>query len=251
MEPTSGRAGEAIGWLIGCIVAASPTGVAAQLQMDTVALHAAAPAGQGATLSALSLPAAQGAVAPDLATSSRWVAHAAPTSDAASRLAMSGATEPALLDAVLRALWPADIVQRSDDYLRRYPDHASAVDVLAQRQLAAATAGFLRRSDVELFRAAFVPQSPDGSDVDDLRRAALGDADAAFRLAQQPPVPDAVSRRRVGWLQYAALLGNDRAAYALSLHYRRASQPLLAAQFEARAVALGFQPPAGLDHARK
>ena len=251
MGPTSGRASEAIGWLIGCVVAASPTGVAAQLRMDTVALRSAAPAGHEATVSALSLATPQGAVAPDVATGSNLVAYAAPTSDTPSRLVTSGASESALHDAVLRALWPADIVQRSDDYLRRYPDNPSAADVLAQRQRAAVAAGFLRRSDVELFRAAFVPQSPDGSDVDDLRRAALGDADAAFRLAQQPPVLDAVSRRRVGWLQYAALLGNDRAAYALSLYYRRASQPSLAAQFETRAVALGFQPPVGLDHARK
>ena len=251
MGPTSGRASEAIGWLIGSVVAASPTGVVAQLQMDTVVLHAAAPASYGATASALSVATPQGAVVPDLATGSRLVAYAAPTSEAASRPATSNATETALLDAVHRALWPADIVQRSEDYLRRYPDHAGAADVLAQRQLAIATAGVLRRSDVELFRAAFVPQSSDGSDVDDLRRAALGDADAAFRLAQLSPLLDAVSRRRVGWLQYAALLGNDRAAYALSLYYRRASQPSLAAQFEARAVALGFQPPVGLDHARK
>ena len=251
MGPTSGRACEAIGWLIGCVVAASPAGVAAQLRMDAAALPAAAPAGSGAAASALPVVTPQGAVSPNMATGSRWVAYASPASEAAVRLATSSATEPKLFDAVQRALWPADIVQRSEDYLQRYPDHAGAADVLAQRQLAAATAGVLRRSDVELFRAAFVPQSSDGSDVDDLRQAALGDADAAFRLAQQSPALDAVSRRRVGWLQYAALLGNDRAAYALSLYYRHASQPLLAAQFQARAVALGFQLPAGLDHTRK
>ena len=167
MGPTSGRACEAIGWLIGCVVAASPAGVAAQQRMDAAALPAAAPAGSGAAASALPVVTPQGAVSPNMATGSRWVAYASPASEAAVRLATSSATEPKLFDAVQRALWPADIVQRSEDYLQRYPDHAGAADVLAQRQLAAATAGVLRRSDVELFRAAFVPQSSDGSDVDD------------------------------------------------------------------------------------
>jgi hypothetical protein len=193
----------------------------------------------------------QAAAEPDSAISTRLVASAGPAPAASSRLLTSGSTEPALRQAVQLALWPADIVQRSDDYLRCYPDHAGAADVLLQRQRASATADLLRRSDVALYRPAFVPQPPDGPAVDDLRRAALGDADAAFRLAQQPSALDSMSRRRLGWLQYAALLGNDRAAYALSLHYRRAAQPLMAAQFEARAVALGFQPPASLDNSRK
>ena len=246
MGSTSGRASEAIWCLIGCVAGAVSTGAAAQLQAATLAFQAATPAP-----TALSAAAPQAAVEPDLATGTRLAAHAVPTPDSPSRLAPSGATEPALRDALQRALWPADIVQRSDDYLRWFPDHASAAVVLAQRQRASASTELLRRSDVDLFRAAFAPQPSDGPEADDLRRAALGDADAAFRLAQQPSVLDAVARRRVGWLQYAAQLGSDRAAYALSLHYRRASQPLMAAQFEARAVALGFQPPAGLDHARK
>ncbi len=191
------------------------------------------------------------ATAPDLVGRATLMAHADPSPDRSSRPPAPDATEPALRQALLRTLWPADIVQRSDDYLRRYPDHAGAAEVLTQRRLASETAGLLRRNDVELFRTAFVAQSPDGPAVDDLRRAALGDADAAFKLAQQPLLQGTVSRRKVGWLQYAALLGNDRAAYALSLHYRRESQPLLAAQFEARALALGFQPPAALDNARK
>ncbi len=184
----------------------------------------------------------------DLVPATRLMAHAALTADGPAMLTPSGAAELALRQTLQRALWPADIVQRADDYLQRFPNHAGAADVMLQRQRASATAALLRRSDVDLFRAAFVPQSSDGPEVDNLRRAALGDADAAFRLAQQPP---ALEWRRVGWLQYAALLGSDRAAYALSLHYRRAAQPLMASQFEARAVALGFQPPAGLDHTRK
>lgn len=58
-------------------------------------------------------------------------------------------------------------------------------------------------------------------------------------------------RRALGWLQYAAALGSEDAAYALALHYRRDAQPLLAARYESRAAELGLQPPPALDHLRK
>lgn len=251
MGSTSVRASEAIWLLIGGMMTAAPTGVAAQVQAGSLAFQALTPAAQGPVATVLPAAMARQFFEPDLATGIGLMAHADPMRDATPRLAASGASEPALRQALQRALWPADIVLRSDDYLLRYPDHASAADVLTQRRRASATTELLRRSDVALFRAAFVPQSPDGPEADDLRRAALGDADAAVRLAERLPALDVGSQRRVGWLQYAALLGSDRAAYALSLHYRRAAQPLMAAQFEARALALGFQPPAGLDHTRK
>lgn len=251
MGTTSGSASTAIWLLMGCVTAAAPTGVAAQVQVDTATFDFATVAVNTSALTSLDSIAISPAIAPDLAARVALVAHTDPSADRSARLAGSDATEPALRQALMRTFWPADIVQRSDEYLRRYPDHAGAAEVLTQRRLASATAGLLRRNDVELFRAAFVAQSPDDPAVDDLRRAALGDADAAFKLAQQPQLQNTAFRRRVGWLQYAALLGNDRAAYALSLHYRRESQPLMAAQFEARALALGYQPPAALDNARK
>jgi hypothetical protein len=52
-------------------------------------------------------------------------------------------------------------------------------------------------------------------------------------------------------MQYAAALGNGIASYELALHYRRVEQPLLAAQFEARARELGYTPPPSLDNSRK
>jgi hypothetical protein len=55
----------------------------------------------------------------------------------------------------------------------------------------------------------------------------------------------------VGWLQLASLLGDDRASYELALHFRRTDQLVLAARYEAVALALGYQPAAGLDHVRK
>ena len=247
MGATSGSASTAIWLLMNCVTALAPTGVAAQAQVETVPVESAAvTVNTSAEPSLVSI-----AIAPDLAARVALVAHADPSADRSTGLPGSDATEPALRLALLRTFWPADIVQRSDDYLRLFPTHAGAAEVSTQHRLASETARLLRRNDVALFRTAFVVLSADDPAVDDLRRAALGDAEAAFKLAQQPQLQDAASRRRVGWLQYAALLGNDRAAYALSLHYRRESQPLMAAQFEARALALGYQPPAALDNARK
>ena len=57
--------------------------------------------------------------------------------------------------------------------------------------------------------------------------------------------------RYEGWLQYAAMLGNDGASYELALHYRRIGQPVLASKYEARAAELGFVAPRALDHNRK
>ena len=52
-------------------------------------------------------------------------------------------------------------------------------------------------------------------------------------------------------MQYAAALGNGIASYDLALYYRRLDQPLLAAQYEARARDLGYTPPPSLDNTRK
>ena len=46
-------------------------------------------------------------------------------------------------------------------------------------------------------------------------------------------------------------LGNGIASYELALHFRNTGQPLLAAQFEARARELGYTPPPDLDNVRK
>ena len=55
----------------------------------------------------------------------------------------------------------------------------------------------------------------------------------------------------MGCLQLAAGQGNGRAAYALALHFRRQSQPLLASLYAQRAVQLGLPMLPALDHARK
>jgi hypothetical protein len=164
--------------------------------------------------------------------------------------------------ALQQTLWPADIVRLADDYLRRFPNSDSAASVAQLREQASGTVRVLSRNDVRLFKSAFQSTNATPAVLADLRRAALGDKNAAARLAhlQLPKADDAgtagdagptTGNRYVGWLQFAALLGNDAASYELALHFRRQGQPMLASQYEARAVQLGYQPPRALDHVRK
>lgn len=160
-------------------------------------------------------------------------------------------TESTLRLAAQQALWPADIVRLSADYLRLYPQQPWAADADRIHQRARWTADLLQQADVQLYRPAFDARGASAEHTDELRLAALGDPAATWRIAQRLPARDGSLRRHVGWLQYAASLGSDEAAYALALHYRRDGQPLLAARYEARAIALGFQPPPALDHRRR
>ena len=123
------------------------------------------------------------------------------------------------------------------------------------QQRALLVAALLRRSDVPLFRAAFVEVAAgDDGTLADVRLAALGDAAAACRQPDRAALPLAAAakpHRRAGWLRYAAAPDSAQAAYALVLRYRVAEQPVLAAEFEARAAALGHVMPVALGHARK
>ena len=166
----------------------------------------------------------------------------------------SSAGESALRHDLQQALWPADIVRLANDYLSRYPDSPSARSVGAMRDQAHDAMRVLSRNDVRLYRSAFNPPQESATLIEELRRAALGDRDAAVRLAhlhQRSGANDTDASRYVGWLQFAAMLGNERASYELALHYRRLNQPVLAAKYEARAVELGYVPPNSLDHNRK
>jgi hypothetical protein len=166
-------------------------------------------------------------------------------------LACAGATraqvdEPQLRAALERALWPNDIVRAADRYLQAYP---GSPDVEAIRGQAAQTARVVARHDLRLYRSAFAAPSGDDQAAHDLRRAALGDREAAVRLAHAQRGID--GGRYVGWLQYASMLGDERASYELALHFRRDDQPVLAAQYETLALALGYRPAPSLDNTRK
>ncbi|HIV71749.1 MAG TPA: hypothetical protein H9903_12520 [Candidatus Aquabacterium excrementipullorum] len=173
------------------------------------------------------------------------VANAAPAAEPT--------TETSLRQSMQEALWPADIVQAAGDYLRQYPngDWADAARALYER--ASTSARVLARSDVRLYRGAFQSDLLPAPVKADLRKAALGDQDAAVRLAHayKQAGGDKAGSRYVGWLQYAAVMGHDKAAYELALHFRNQDQPVLASQYEARALALGYVMPTVLDHVRK
>lgn len=162
--------------------------------------------------------------------------------------AESAPDEAALRATVQAAVWPADIVRAADRLLQADP---SDLELRAVRDQAAQARQLLRRNDVRLYRSAFV--AADGGSADDLRRAALGDADAAVRLALASRGHDAAhgTQRYVGWLQFASLLGQREASYTLARHFRASDEPLLAAQYEALALAQGYEPALALDHSRK
>ena len=152
------------------------------------------------------------------------------------------------------ALWPADVARLADEYLRNHPTSRLAAGALVAREGSREAAKILRRNDVRLFRSAFQPTAESGAaQGGDLAKAGRGDKDAAARLARSYGRDSGRwdGGRYEGWLQYAAALGNGIAAYELALHYRRVEQPLLAAQFEARARELGYTPPPSLDNTRK
>ena len=162
-------------------------------------------------------------------------------------------SESVLRAAVSEALWPGDIVRAAERYLQAYPGSAASPAIAAEREQALEAWRVVRMPDLRLYRSAFVSNGTEPAQRDDLRRAALGDRGAAVRLAQASRGQDGLqgTERWVGWLQFAAALGDDEASYALALHYRRTGQPLLASRYETRALALGYRPAPSLDHVRK
>jgi hypothetical protein len=166
----------------------------------------------------------------------------------------SGADEEGDWSKFMQTTWPAEVVQLSEDFLRHYPDSKLVVSAQVAHDGAVAADKVMRRSDVRLYRSAFMLR--DDMDVDqrrDLVRCGRGDKDAAAREARraQAKANATMKARYEGWLQYAAALGNGIASYELALHYRREDQPLLASQFESRARARGYKPPPTLDNVRK
>ncbi len=144
------------------------------------------------------------------------------------------------------AMWPPEVARLADEFLAHHPGSRLASSAQVAREGAREAMQILKRNDVRLFRSAFQP-SPNAP-ATELAKAARGDKDAAARLARAHGRDNS---RYEGWLQYAAALGNGIASYELALYYRRVEQPLLAAQYEARARALGYTPPPSLDNSRK
>lgn len=155
----------------------------------------------------------------------------------------------------LQALWPADLVRLTSQYVQQYPRGPWADVARNWQRRAADSMRVLTRGDVHLYRSAFHGTGEDAAVNDEIREAALGSQAAAIRLAYKYQKGEGgVTRddnRYVGWLQFASVLGNAAASYELALYFRKENQPALASQYEARAVSLGYNPPLALDHVRK
>ena len=163
--------------------------------------------------------------------------------------------ELALSQELQDARWPADIVIVADRYVTSYSNGPSSASARDDIDKARKTKRLLERSDIRLYRGDFLVRGAAPALYDDVRKAALGDKDAAARMARLyrdgEGGVDANPSRYVGWLQYAAALGNAAASYELAVYYRKSDQPALAAPYEARAEELGFKAPAALDNVRK
>ena len=163
--------------------------------------------------------------------------------------------EPALRQELQDARWPADIVSVADRYVASYPQGPAATAARAELDRARNTKRLLERSDIRLYRGDFLVRDAAPTLYDDVRKAALADKDAAARIAHLYRDGEgglaANPLRYVGWLQYAAALGNGPASYELAVYYRKSDQPALASPYEARAEELGFKAPPALDNIRK
>lgn len=153
------------------------------------------------------------------------------------------------------SLWPAEVAQAAEAFLQKHTASRWGASATVARDGAREAIKALKRSDVRLYRTAFQPSDDmDADHQQDLSRAARGDKDAAARMAalyRGQSGSSAAQSRYEGWLQFAVALGNGIASYELALHYRSLGQPLLASQFEARALDLGYTPPPNLDNVRK
>jgi TPR repeat protein len=163
-------------------------------------------------------------------------------------------SEGALRQDLQAARWPADIVRASERYVAGYPQGPSAAAARSMLDLARQSTRALDRN-VRLYRGDFLLEGGAPVVGEDVRKAALADREAALRVAHmirdRENGVDFDVNRYVGWLQFAAALGNGPASYELAVHYRKADQPALAAPYELRAEELGFKAPPSLDNVRK
>jgi hypothetical protein len=161
----------------------------------------------------------------------------------------SNDAEPAQRAQMLTAAWPSSEGLQAHQYLQDYPSGPAAQQAQALRERAQKVAEVLSRNDVALYTRAVNETASNQSLAADVHAAMQGDTKAAIRLAQA--AREDKPQRFVGWLQLAAALGDERAAYDLALFFRTQGQPALAAKYETQAVALGFVRPTVLDHSRK
>lgn len=165
------------------------------------------------------------------------------------------AGEKELWDKLESETWPPEVAKLARQFIGAYP----AGDFLQPAKVARAGAEdgerALRSRDVKLFRSAFQVDAGNEAFRRDLLKAGRGDKDAAMRIGSLYRTGNnGIARdesRYIGWLQYAVELGNGIASYELAKHFRASGQEFFSSRFEARAIELGFTPPASLDNVRK
>lgn len=162
--------------------------------------------------------------------------------------------EASLRAELQRAVWPGDIAELAGNYLRSYPQGQASGAASVMLARASDALRLLKRNDVRLYRTSFEADELTPESRGDLRKAALGDKEAALRMAHLHRPGSGVApdvNRYVGWLQFSSMLGQPDASYELSVHFRRDDQPALAANYETRAEQLGYVAPVALDNIRK
>jgi hypothetical protein len=166
--------------------------------------------------------------------------------------------EAADLAALDAALLPREVFNLASEFLKNHPRSRLAGSATVARLGAEEARSRLALPEVTLTAAAFErPGNATAELLSELAKAARGDKDAAARIGRSFAPSELFGMTRTnttryeGWMRYATALGNGIASYELALFYRRNGQPLYAAQYEARARALGYTPPPSLDQSRK
>lgn len=151
------------------------------------------------------------------------------------------------------ALWPAEAGRRARAFLERYPQSRFHTAATVAAAGASESALRLRQGQAELFQRDFSARPELGEAFnEDLRRAAVGDKEAAARVAQQLLArgSGAMARSYVAWMQFSAELGNGIAAYDLSRYFADNGQGAESGRWETLARQLGYVPPPRLRNVR-
>ena len=137
------------------------------------------------------------------------------------------------------APWPADAVKLGKALQYCHPDSVTKEAVSKMERYKKSEEALKRTS---LYRSGFLSAKAEYQ-----LQAGLGDPNTSLIAAND--IPD--GPRKVGWLEYAALLGNGTASLLLSKHYREKGQMVEASKWLHIANVLGAEPGKEFDNVRK
>ena len=146
------------------------------------------------------------------------------------------------------AMQPARLLRLSEECERDFP--ASPLGEQSRRIAAGARQALDIQRSIGLSGDFFEDSVGDAAYRDNLINAVRGDKEAAYRIATAYRSGEsgvaASPRRTEQWLQFAAELGNGKAAWELAEIYNYGGLVADAARFEKKAIDLGYQPPVRL-----